>query len=214
MKIDVKGVIVHNDDKWIYNLFDIESTCPSDVAEKLAEAADKNEHVDVYINSGGGDVFSGSEIYSALREFAGNLDIHVVGIAASAASVIACAGKSDIAPTGQIMIHNVSSYAAGDYHDMDKTSEILQQANRAIAAAYVEKTGMSESDALDLMDKETWITAQDAVDYGLIDRIAPNKNAVEANAERLTASAGGMLPYSVIENMQKKKQTLINYFSD
>ena len=213
MKIDVKGPIVHNDDKWIYDLFDIESTCPADVSKKLAEAAEKNETVDVDINSGGGDVFSGSEIYSALRAFTGKVNIHVVGIAASAASVIACAGKSDITPTGQIMIHNVSGYGGGDYHEHDKMSEILQQANRAIAAAYVEKTGMSEKDALDLMDKETWITAQDAVDYGLIDQIAPNRNTVETTAERLTASAGGMLPKSVIDKMQNRKQALIDYFS-
>jgi ATP-dependent protease ClpP protease subunit len=211
MKVDIKGVIVPNDEGWIYDLFRIEHVTPAKVEKAIAEAA--GEQLDIDINSGGGDVFSGSEIYSAIRAYKGPVQIHVVGIAASAASVIACAGKSDITPTGQMMVHNVSSYSAGDYHDMDKASEILKQANRAIAAAYVEKTGMSEKDALELMDHETWLVAQDAVDYGLIDSIATYQNTNDETA-RLVASAGGMLPYSVIENMQKKKQTLINYFSD
>jgi ATP-dependent protease ClpP protease subunit len=140
----------------------------------------------------------------------------VVGLAASAASVIACAGKSDIAPTAQMMVHNVSTWAAGNYHDMDHASNMLKQANRAIAAAYTEKSGMSEKDALDLMDAETWITAQDAVDYGLIDKIAGSQNSIqdEDASVRLAASVGGMLPPSVINKMQKRKQALLDYFSE
>ena len=213
MKIDIKGAIVANDDAWIYDWFGETYTSPRNVIAALEEA--KGEDVDIDINSGGGDVFAGSEIYSAIRSYPGTVSIHVVGIAASAASVIACAAKSDIAPTAQMMVHNVSTYAAGNYHDMDHASQMLKQANRAIAAAYVEKSGMSEKDALDLMDAETWITAQDAVDYGLIDKIAGSQNSIpdEDASVRLAASVGGMLPPSVIDKMQKRRQALLDYFA-
>lgn len=214
MKIDIKGAIVSNDDAWIYDWFGESYVSPAKVSAALEEA--NGEDVDIEINSGGGDVFAGSEIYAAIRAYPGTVNIHVVGLAASAASVIACAAKSDIAPTAQMMVHNVSTWAAGNYHDMDHASNMLKQANRAIAAAYVEKSGMSEKDALDLMDAETWITAQDAVDYGLIDKIAGSQNSVqdEDASVRLAASVGGMLPPSVINKMQKRKQALLDYFSE
>jgi len=208
MRISIKGTIVPNDVAWIYDLFDEEHVAPADVLKALEDA--DGEDVDIDINSGGGDVFAGSEIYSAIRAYKGNINIHVVGLAASAASVIACAAHSDIAPTAQVMVHNVSSYAGGDYHDMDKMSK---QANRSIAAAYVAKSGMSEADALDLMDKESWITASDAVEYGLIDEIAESQNS-NYEAVRLQNAAGGMLPRSVIEKMQAKRNALLEYFTD
>lgn len=215
MKIDIKGAIVPDSDGWIYDWFGESYCSPGKVHAALEEAA--GEDVDIDISSGGGDVFAGSEIYAAIRAYPGKVSIHVVGLAASAASVIACAGDSDIAPTAQMMVHNVSTYAAGDYHEMDHTSDMLKQANRAIASAYMEKAGMSEKDALDLMDAESWLTAQDAVDYGLIDRIAGSQNAVseDDNASvRMAASVGGMLPPSVINKMQKRKQALLDYFAN
>lgn len=212
MRINVKGTVVSNDDAWIYDWFGEEYISPAMVHAALEEAG--GEMVDVDINSGGGSVFAGSEIYEALRTYDGGVKIHVVGIAASAASVIACAGKSDIAPTAQIMVHNVSSRQAGNYHDMEKMADILKQANRSIAAAYVEKTGMSEQDALDLMDAETWLTANDAVEYGLIDSISAQSDVAD-NVEdlQLTASYGGTIPISVINKMQERKHSLIDYFS-
>ena len=152
MRIDVKGTIVSNDDKWIYEWFEMDATCPNDVNKLIDQA--NGEPLEVYINSGGGDIFAGSEIYSALRSYKGEVNIHVVGIAASAASVIACAGKSDITPTAMFLVHNVSGSAQGDYHVMDKSSDVLQTANRSIAAAYIAKTGMSEQEALAMMDQK------------------------------------------------------------
>lgn len=194
MKIDIKGVIVSNDDKWIYDWFEMDSVCPKDVNSLIENA--KGENLDVFINSGGGDVFAGSEIYSSLRCYSGKVNIHIVGLAASAASVIACAGKSDISPTAMMMVHNVSGSANGDYREMDKSSEVLQKANAAIAAAYCNKTGMSEEEALELMDKETWLNAKDAVEKGLVDKIA------ESNNLKLVASFGDMLPQNVIDKIR------------
>lgn len=217
MKINVKGAIISDDIAWIYDWFGEDYVSPKKVRDAIAEAAD-GEDLDIDINSGGGDVFAGSDIYAALREYPGNVNIHVTGIAASAASVIACAGHSDIVPTAQVMIHNVSTYSSGDYHDMDKSSEMLKQANRAIAAAYTTKSSkLSEKDALALMDSETWLTAQDAVEWGLIDEISESRNA-NANTEKdedlrmVAAAFSGLLPASVVDKMQARKQELIEYF--
>lgn len=198
MQIDVKGCIIPNDEAWIYDFFGVDYCCPKQVNEAIASAG--GEPLEIFINSGGGDIFAGSEIYSAIRAYGGAVNIHVTGIAASAASVIACAGHSDISPTAMVMVHNVSSRANGDYHDMDKQSEVLKKANETIAAAYIEKTGMKQSEALELMDKETWLTATDAVEVGLIDGIAESRNI------QLVASYdSGMLPRSVINKMQSQR---------
>ena len=147
MKVNIKGTIVRNDYKRMYEFFGIECTCPKDVSGILDNA--KGETVDVYINSGGGEIFSATEIYESLRQY-GNVKIHVVGMAASAASVIMCAGDCDISPTSMVMIHNVSSWAEGDYNTMSHESKVLLTATKAMAAAYTAKTGKSENDFLKL----------------------------------------------------------------
>lgn len=194
MRIDIKGDIISNDDKWIYDLFEMDATCPKDVLKAIEGA--NGDRLDVYINSGGGDISAGSEIYAALQAYPGQVFIHVVGYACSAASVIACAGHSDMVRTGLFMYHNVSGGFRGDYHAMNKGAEILQVANRAIAAAYREKTGKSEKELLDAMDAETWMTAEDAVAMGFIDEIAESKNL------KLSASACGSLPAGVVDKVR------------
>ena len=194
MKVDIRGDIIPNNDKWIYDWLEMDSTCPRDVQNVVDKA--NGEPLEVYINSGGGDVFSGSEIYETLRMYKGKVKIHVTGIAASAASVILCAAESDIAPTAMVMGHNVASAARGDYHAMDKASEALKTANKAIAAAYVLKTGKTEDELLEMMDKETWMSAQEAVDFGLVD-------AISQESTQLINSAGlGSLPPAVIEKIR------------
>ena len=193
MRIDINGAIVRDNEAWVYDWFGIPNTSPRSVKNKLSAAAGSD--VDVYISSDGGDVWSGSEIYSELRAYRGNVRLHITGLAASAASVIACAGKSDISPTASIMVHNASvGSVSGDYHVMDKTSDTLKKVNQTIAAAYVEKSGMTEQQALELMDNETWLTAEEAVRYGLVDEISKG-------GERLVASAATLLPQAVIDKI-------------
>lgn len=199
MRIDVKGVIVPNDDAWIYEWFNVDHTSPAMVNNAIAEA--KGEKLEVYINSCGGDVFSGSEIYSALREYSGDVEIKITGLAASAASVIAMARTCRMAPTAQLMVHNVSMRAGGDYHDMDKASEILKKANEALANAYTQKSGMDKEDVLALMDVETWLTADDAVEFGLVDGIIE-----EFNSAQLVATYGeGFLPARLVSDFKRRR---------
>ena len=192
-KIEVKGTIVGNADKWIYEWFGMDATCPKDVNAAISEA--NGEPLLVEINSGGGDVFAGSEIYTALKAYAGTVEINIVGLAASAASVIAQAGHSRISPTALFMVHNVSGSAAGDFHDMQQEAEILQTANKAVAAAYREKTGKSMEELLGIMDAETWMDAQKAVEYGFVDEV------MFASAPTLTNGIG-VLPAQTIHKLK------------
>ena len=192
-KIEVKGTIVGNADKWIYEWFGMDATCPKDVNAAISEA--NGEPLLVAIYSGGGDVFAGSEIYTALKAYAGTVEINIVGLAASAASVIAQAGHSRISPTALFMVHNVSGSAAGDFHDMQQEAEILQTANKAGAAAYLEKTGKSMEELLGIMDAETWMDAQKAVEYGFVDEV------MFASAPTLTNGIG-VLPAQTIHKLK------------
>ena len=165
-KIDVKGDIITDEEKWIYDYLEWPSTCPKDITDALQDA--EGDSVEVTINSGGGNVIAGSEIYTKLMNYDGEVNINVI-YAASAASVISMAGKSKISPTGLLMIHNVSCATSGDYRDMDHTSDVLKAANKAVASAYRDKTGMTEKELLKMMDNETWLSADEAVEKGFID---------------------------------------------
>lgn len=170
MQIEIRGDIISNDDKWIYDWLEWDATCPNDV-KRLLEAAGEGEAIEVLINSGGGSVMAGQEIYSVLRAVK-NVVISIQSLAGSAASVIAMAGRSRISPVGMLMVHNVSmSGASGDYHDMQKNAEILRQMNAALAEAFVAKTGKSQDEILRLMDRETWLTANQCVEQGFVDEI-------------------------------------------
>lgn len=202
MKISVKGPIIDSDDQWIYDWFEVEATSPKKVID-LINQAKNNEDLEVEINSGGGSVFAGSEIYTALKSYGGKVITKVVGLAASAASVVTMAGDVIlISPTGQIMIHNASGGFGGDYRDMEKGAEILKNVNATISNAYRLKTGLSNEELLEMMNKETWLTPQQALEKKFVDEI------MFTNDVKLVASFNnGMLPQEVINKM---KMELIN----
>lgn len=196
MKISVKGPIIDSDDQWIYDWFEVEATSPKKVIDLINQA--NNEDLEVEINSGGGSVFAGSEIYTALKSYSGKVTTKVVGLAASAASVIAMAGdKIEISPTGQIMIHNASGGFGGDYRDMEKGAEILKNVNATISNAYSLKTGLTNEELLEMMNKETWLTPQQALERRFVDEI------MFTDGVKLVASINnGMLPQEVINKMK------------
>ena len=196
-KINIKGPIVGNSEVWIYEWFGIEATSPNSVSKVIDEA--NGEDLEVEINSGGGSVFAGSEIYTILKDYKGHVTVKIVGLAASAASVIAMAGnKVMMSPTAQMMIHNVSTYTSGDYRDMEHSAEVLKSANNTIANAYRLKTGKTQEELLKLMDNETWMTAQKAKELGFIDEIMFDEE------QQLIANHGysGLLPPEVINKMR------------
>ena len=208
MKVNIKGPIVGNSDAWIYEWFGIEATSPSMVDKAIEKA--NGEDLEVEINSGGGSVFAGSEIYTALKSYPGNVTVKIVGLAASAASVIAMAGKKVMmSPTAQMMIHNVSSCAEGDYREMEHTAEILKNANDTIANAYRLKTGKTQEELLALMDKETWMTAQKAKELGFIDEVMFEDIQLAAST-----SYSGLLPPEVINKMRNTVKNPVQNESD
>ena len=198
MRISIAGVIVPDDDLRVYKLYGITATSPSSVRQALQAA--NGADVVVTINSGGGDVFAGDEIYTILREYPGHVLIQVQSMAASAAAIIAMARESEMSPVAQLMIHNVASGARGDYREMDRASKRLRTANQAIAAAFVAKTGKPEAEILALMDNETWYSAQQAVAEGFVDRIIAPAQTAEKPMQMAASFGSGLLPPRVIDD--------------
>lgn len=197
--INVKGPIIRNGEKWIYDWFEEEATCPKDIIKALPE---DGSEVKLMINSNGGYVDCGNEIYTALKSYTGHVTVDIIR-AASAASVIAMAGNTvRIAPVGCIMIHNASCVKNGDYHDMDKASELLQKTNQSIANAYQIKTGLAQDVLLAMMDTETWMTAEEAKEKGFVDEIL----FLDCADPVLVASAANLLPEKIITKMHHMKQ--------
>lgn len=173
-KLEVSGDIVDNDTAFMYDFFGMSCTSPKKVHDVVDCGDDDDEPEDLVVNiaSGGGDVFAGSEIYTLLRSYKGKVTVNVYGMAASAASVIAMAGDTvNVSPTAQIMIHKAWSVTQGNADDHDHEAKVLDSIDQSIVNAYVDKTGMDRDAVLKLMQDETWMTAQDAVDKGFADAI-------------------------------------------
>jgi len=195
-KIKITGVIIPNDYQRIYDWLEWDATSPRKVEQALA---DIEGDVTVEINSGGGSLFHGSEIYTLLKEHPNNITVKITGVAASAASVIAMAGDNILmSPTSQMMIHNATIGTYGDYREMESATQLLKNANQTAVNAYKLKSGMNDEELLELMDKETWFTAHQALEHKLIDEVM-FENQVQVAA----SFGGGLLPQSVVKKLSE-----------
>lgn len=196
MKLDVNGMITNNDDAEIYrDWLGMTVTSPADILDNLPT---DGSDVEIGINSGGGEVDAANEIYTALRNYPGKVITQIESSAYSAASIIAMAGDTvQISPVAQLMIHNASTYAGGNHNDLDKTSNALKSTDKAIAKAYSVKTGRPVDEFLDLMDKESWIGADDALELGLVDEV------MTFDKEPVTNSISAVLPQKVLNRVKK-----------
>jgi ATP-dependent Clp protease protease subunit len=130
--------------------------------------------VTVNINSPGGDMFEGLAIYNLLREHDGEVTVKVLGIAASAASIIAMAGDTvQIARAGFLMIHNAWVMAIGNRNDLRETADMLEPFDRAMADIYAARTGKETKAVAKMMDQESWIGGADAIEDGFADELLP-----------------------------------------
>lgn len=148
--------------------------------------------VTVVINSPGGDVFEGIAIYNMLKEHSKPVTVKIVGIAASAASVIALAGDSvQIAKSAFYMIHNAWTIALGNRHDMREVADFLEPFDKAMAEVYADFSGLDIDEIIQMMDSETYITGSDAIEKGFATELLPSdkERRSEDGAKSLSATA-------------------------
>lgn len=147
----------------------------------------EDKDVVVNINSPGGDVFEAATIYNILAQHKGQVTVNILGLAASAASVIAMAGDTvKISKIGFLMIHNSWSVVMGNKADLREAADILEQFDKSILAAYSGRATVDEKKISKMMDSETWIGAEDAIEYGLADEIVDVKQGDKKDVEKQT----------------------------
>lgn len=174
-----------------------------------SELISQNGDITVFINSPGGDVFAAAQIYNMLIEYRGNVTVKIDGIAASAASVIAMAGtRVLVSPVSQIMIHNPMTAAFGDTQDMQKAIAMLSEVKESIINAYEIKTGLSRSKISRMMDEESWMNAQKAVELGFADEIFYINNADPKISAGLIFSRSTVVNSILNKIKQQEKSTI------
>ena len=171
--LELNGVIA--EDSWWGD-----EVTPKEFKDELnAEKGD----ITVYINSPGGDCFAAAEIYNALLEYKGHVTVKIDGIAASAASVIAMAVDTVLmSPVSMLMAHNPSTIAFGDHTEMEKVIAMLGEVKESIINAYERKTGLPRKELSKLMEAETWMNANKAVELGFADDIMERTKPNEGNS--------------------------------
>jgi len=146
----------------------------------------------VWINSPGGDIFAAAQIYNMLMDYTGKVTVKIDGLAASAASVIAMAGGDVyMSPVSMMMIHNPSTIAIGDSEEMLRAKALLDEVKESIINAYELKSGLSRAKISHLMDAETWMNANKAIELGFADKVL-----FMENDERIPLDTGQGLIFS------------------
>lgn len=166
----------------------------------------------VVINSPGGDVFAGLAIYNALVNHNGNVTVRVDGLAASIASVIAMAGdKIIMSPGSMIMIHRPSVYAAGTVDDMEKAKDVLLKIEEGITPIYAKRTGLSDEKITELLEAETWMLADKAVELGFADEVseAPEKQKQDESVQNVMGMNFAFSMSAVKQADAKPMQSLV-----
>ena len=200
-RIQLKGPLIPNDYQEMYDFYNREGTSAKKISDELPE---DNSDIIVEVNSNGGLVTVGSEIYTTLRSYKGNVTAEVTGMAASAASFcIMGADKVVMSPTAQIMIHKASfREISGNSDDLEKASDALKSIDKSIINAYVEKTGLDEEKLMEMMAKETYMSAHEAVELGFADEVMSFK--------AVASGADNMLSDEEITNLRNKMQEIEN----
>ena len=150
-------------------------------------------NLDIYINSGGGDVFAGQAIYSMLSRYPATKTVYVDGLAASIASVIAMAGDKIVMPANSMMmIHNAWTVASGNKDQLRDIADALDKIDQVIGEVYQKRTGKTAEEIMDLMNAETWFTAAEAIENGFADEVEEGKQiAASVNNGLLVVNGQG-----------------------
>lgn len=164
----------------------------------------ESPEIHIHINSPGGSAFEGRAIASQIRAFKGKTVCHVDGIAASAASIVAVAcDEVRMAVGTMIMIHNAWSVTAGNKDDFIAQAELLEKCDQAMATDYEMKTGLARDEIIEMMNAETWLSADEAIEKKFADMI-------DQNAEKQDTSAFNLAAYEHAPEslLQERKQEL------
>ncbi|RWC28819.1 head maturation protease, ClpP-related [Mesorhizobium sp.] len=169
--------------------------------------------VTVVINSPGGDYFEGLAIYNLLRDHPANVTVKVVGIAASAASVIAMAGDDiQIARAGFMMIHNTWVIAAGDRHSLRDVADWLEPFDNMAVDIYAARSGLEPKALGKMLDNETWIGGSEAVDQGFADALLPadeieskTKNSAEGKSVSAAQKVDSLLARMNVSRSERRE---------
>ena len=207
-RIKLRGPLITNNQQEAYDWFGMEAVSAKSISDSLP---DDGSDIVLEVNSNGGLVTVGSDIYTMLKQYPGNVTAEVTGMAASAASVaIMAADTVVISPTAQMMIHKaLLRDVSGNSDDLDKASNALKASDQGIVNAYVAKTDKSEDEIMELMRNETYMSAQKAVDLGFADEIMTFDEL-----DAVASIENGMLPQAVIDdffaNRSKRKSEIEN----
>lgn len=196
MRVRIGGQVVTDDNARIYRRWGYNDVCcPNDIREAL-ESPEDEEGLIFELNSGGGSVFAGYEMYTVLRNAKRKATVEIQSVAASAASVFAAgAERVLISPVASIMIHRASSWASGNEGEMEQAAQMLRTIDQGILNAYETKCGgkTDRSTLEELMKQETFMTAQEAVNRGLADGILWEQEDPDTRlTNSAVAMAGGM----------------------
>lgn len=202
-RIKMKGPLISNNEYEVYEFFGLEAVSAKSIADQFPE--DINEDITLEVNSNGGLVTVGSEIYTALKNYEGHVTVEVTGMAASAASVaIMGADTVKMSPTAQIMIHKaLLTRASGNSDDLEKAVNALKSSDQSIINAYVSKTGLSEEEIFEMMKNETFMSAQVAVEKGFADELM----TFEKDLGAVASLESGLLPQAVIDDFYSRKKS-------
>lgn len=186
--------------------FDDEFISVKDVRKSLDNV---NKDIVIKINSPGGDVFAGVEIYNYLTSLESHVTVEVTGLAASAASLITMAGDTVVMRTGStMMIHEASTFVYGNKKEIQKTLNALEAIDTSIVDIYVERTGLNAEDIHNLIAEETWFTADEAVKNGFADK----KSKVKADEEHKEKKVDNLIKFVAVadedEDDQEEKDSL------
>ena len=210
MIIELYGDVVSDEFDWLYSLFKIPHCCPKNVREAV-KALPADEDLILEVNSPGGDVWAGFEIYGLLQKISGRTEAHIIALAASAATTITSACTKVLAsPVAQFMIHQPAAYAGFVNNEgARQLQNFLDSVKASIINGYVVKSAgkASRKTFEKLVDNETFMPIQDAIDLGLVDGFLDT----DEEAEELLSAGGGLRLTNAADGSQTVDALLERY---
>lgn len=181
---------------------------PSQFREELSK---RSGDLTVAINSVGGDVFAGISIYNSLVQYSGRVTVRVDGLAASIASIIAMAGdKIIMSPGSEMMIHKPWTLAIGDSEELQKNIEILDKIQESLVSIYTARTGLTKEEIVTMLEAETWMTADEAVEKGFADEALPAKSKSISSMLKNALGGEGYREAVMASVRESEKASIVN----